>query len=56
MECKDHVGDDGGDQSSGEHRNVEEQVERDDRTEKLGQVGGHRAEFGDDPHGESDGF
>ena len=56
MERQDHVGNDGGNQRSNEHRNVKEEVERDYGSEKLRQVGGHRADLGDDPHCETDGF
>ena len=56
MQRQDRVGNDAGNQCSDEHRNVKEEVERDDGSEKLRQVGGHRADLGDDPHREGDGF
>ncbi len=47
------VGNDGGDRHADNQRQVEQQGEADGATEEFGEVGRHRGNLADDPHGEN---
>ena len=56
MERQNRISHDPGQERTDQHRDVEEQIERDDRTEKFREIGRHRTELADDPHSKRDRF
>ena len=54
LEGQDGVGGDAGDGGADQQGKAEEEVEGDRRAEELGQVGRHRGDLADSPHGERD--